>query len=187
MRAYLPAGPDRTLTTATSPPLTEGPDAYRKKRSPTLVIRREGSAWDQPFLTVYESAIAGEYGIMAVDQIEVAQKVAGARVLLDGPAGNGAQYILAPSDPEQETDYGYLKYRFQGRYAVVTTNQEGALTSIYIGAGKKLAFGERELRSADGEDVSAFVDFSGAQPKVTTSQPLYLRDAAGKESLFNPD
>lgn len=187
MRAYLPGQPNRTYTTATSPPLTEGPKAYRKERAPTLVVRQEGSAWGNPFAVVYEPVTAGRNSIASVKAIWRERRCEGMLVKSNERAGGITQIILLPADPNKEASYPEYELRFLGRYAVVTLNASGDVRSVYIGEGQRLTVGERTVRPAEGKMISAFLDFSTRQPIVSTMKPLYLAKSGEAEILFTPN
>ncbi|TXF90246.1 hypothetical protein FUA23_06925 [Neolewinella aurantiaca] len=188
MWAHMPLVDKREFTTATSPPLTEGPRAYRKKRSPTLVIRQKGSAWDKPFALLYEPVVGGRNSIDRVETIWPFPVWQGMIVKSNERADEITQYVLLPNDPDEETSYKthYLDLSFRGRYAVVTIDRSDKLQSIYIGEGKSLQMGAISIRSAEGINMAASIDFSGQEPVVSTSQPLYLSIAGGAEQLFTP-
>ncbi|SEQ09516.1 hypothetical protein SAMN05444359_105182 [Neolewinella agarilytica] len=187
MRAFLPGQPNRSYTTATSPPLTEGPDQYRKERAPTLVIRQEGSAWDTPFAVVYEPAMAGESSIAAVEAIRRERRCEGILVKSNERTGGITQLVLLPTDPDKTIHYPNYDISFRGRYAVVTLTASGELQSVYLGQGEKIKVGRHTIRSAGEESVSAFINLSSPQQKVSTSEPLYFSYSGEPEKLVKPD
>ncbi|MEM9260125.1 MAG: hypothetical protein AAGA62_10800, partial [Bacteroidota bacterium] len=184
MWAHFPAVSKRTFTTATSPPLTEGPKAYRKKRAPTLVVRQEGSAWDTPFVTVFEPVIDGRNSVSLVEAIWRERRCEGLVVRSNERASSIVQLILFPSDHKKEANYPKYDLRFRGRYAVVTIGTDEKLQSLYIGAGQMLSIGKQTIRSAVGKSISAFVDFRAHQPLVSSHDSLYLRFDGKTETLF---
>ena len=187
MRAFFPGQNNRFFTTATSPPLAEGPEVYRDKRPPTLVVRQEGSAWENPFAVVYEPALTGEHSIDSVGIIRRGRRCQGMVVKSNERAGGVTQLVLTPADPEQVTDYPDYGLSFRGRYAVLTLAPSGQLRSVYVGAGQSFSFGEYSLRPAQGRTISAFVDFGSGEPTVSTAAPLYLVKAGEAEVLHDPN
>lgn len=187
MRVFLPGSEGRTYTMATSPPSTEGPRGYRKKMTPTLVVRQQGEAWDRPFAAIFEAVEGGDSSVASVTQIGRGRRCEGMMVKSNERAGGVTQLILLPADPEQEASYPDHDLRFQGRYAVVTLNASGELQSVYVGEGKSLKINRHSIRSADEQGLSAFIDLSTQQPEISTKRPLYLRLSGGAEQLISPD
>lgn len=186
MWAHLPVVDSRTFTTATSPPLTEGPEGYRKKRAPTLVIRQEGSAWDSPFAAVYEPVTDGRNSIISVEAILRDRGCQGMIVRSNERAGQITQLVLMPTDPDKEVNLPNYNLSFQGRYAVVTLTPSGGFQSVYIGEGHRLTIGEDSVRPAGGKTISAFLDLSNQEPIVSTSKPLYFGKSGEPETLYIP-
>ena len=102
-------------------------------------------------------------------------------------AGGITQLVLQPTDPEEEIDLPAYNLRFQGRYAVVTLTPDGNIRSVYIGQGRKMHIGTQRIRPAEGDTLSAFIDFTAGQPKVSTRSPLYLAKTNGSEVLYLPE
>lgn len=184
MRAYLPGQPNRTYTSATSPPLTEGPEAYRESRAPTLVVRQEGSAWDTPFAVVYEPVIAGRGSIASVEKLGRGRGCEGIVVKSNERGAGITQIILFPADPDRATEYPEYGLSFQGRYATVTLSPSGKVQYVYIGSGKKLVFGDRSVQSRAVTPLSASLNFRSGSPVITTSIPLSFTDSDGKETFY---
>lgn len=180
MRAYLPGQPQRTYTTATSPPFTEGPEAYRRKRAPTLVVRQEGSAWNHPFAVAYEPVSDGQNSIASLTGIWRDRRCEGMIVKSNERAGGMTQLILSPADPSEAVTLAEYRINFKGTYAVVTYSATNELQSVYLGEGTLLTVGEYQLRSAKEQSVSTFVDLRKTQTEVMTTGPVYFKK--GKEA-----
>lgn len=186
MWARMPALADREFTTATSPPMTEGPRGYRKKRAPTLVVRQRGSAWDAPFATVYEPVVGGRNSVASVEIIWRERRCQGMLVKSNERAGGVTQLILTPTEPKEELLLEEYELRFKGAYGVITYSAAGALQSVYVGKGAAITVGEYQLRAGSDEPLAVFVDFRTETPRVSTSTPVYIKVGDEPERLFQP-
>lgn len=186
MRAFLPGNAGRTYVTAQSPPMLEGPKAYRDKPVPTMVVRQEGSAWDRPFAAIFEPVTGARNSVRSVKSIRRERRCQGMVVKSNARAGGITQLVLTPADPRVEITLPDYDLRFRGRYAVVTYSATDELQSLYLGEGTTLRVGDYALRSSDGNSVAASVLIGKGEPEVTTTAPLYLRWGSEPEREYLP-
>ena len=66
----MPADSGIEITTNMAPKSYGVPKAYKKDKTPTMVLRRQGDAWNNPFVVTYESKKQGEdYAVQSVTRI----------------------------------------------------------------------------------------------------------------------
>ena len=73
MRMYMNGAENRSYATVMAPPAKLNSVAYYiKKDTPTIVVRKEGDAWEQPFAAVYEACegLDGKGSVREVKTLE---------------------------------------------------------------------------------------------------------------------
>lgn len=130
----------REYTKVMAPLTFEAPKPYDKLPTPTLVIRNNGEAWNNPFVVVYEPFNENEKPtIQSVTKIEQDSIYKGLKIVSKTPSEMIIQYIITQSKDEVFNDE-MLGINFKGSYAVITLNETSELKNIYIGEGEKLTF-----------------------------------------------
>ncbi len=149
MNLHIPGDSDREYTTVTAPPIVGSPGVYEKRRAPTLVVRRAGEAWRRPFAIVFEAQLEPRPAtVQSVERIEQDGQLVGLTVRSQVDGRSITQRIL--SLPENGTlDLSPLGISFTGRFAVVSTNSDGE-TTLYLGDGSRLAYGEHSISTRSG-------------------------------------
>ncbi len=151
MQLYIPNFKNRTYTKVMAPTTFEAPKPYDEKPTPTLVIRKEGESWNDPFVVVYEPFNETENPtIKSVSKIEQNGLYKGLKVISKAPSETLVQYIITQSKEElfQNDDLGIS---FKGTFAIITLDEKEELHSIYIGEGQNLKFKD-EMISTDSDN-----------------------------------
>lgn len=160
MDVHMPGGDNRSYSKAFSPPSRTAPGVSTDLH--TMVIRQDGEAWNDPFVSVFESYVEEEQGpsIQSVEKLMEGGEFKGLVVesLIDGESLH--QYILNPDDAETTYHNAALDISFTGHFAVVTTDADGELVSLYIGDGDSLQYRETALK-ANPVTRAAFLDNPG--------------------------
>jgi len=147
MDLHIPADVNREYTKVLAPPTFEAPLPYLDEPTPTLVIRKNGEAWDQPFVVVYEpfDEKTENNSIQSVEKLEQDGVFKGVRI--ESVVGENllVQYIITQPKGQRYTDEN-LEISFNGSFAVITENSDGKLQHIYIGEGEELKFRETTIR-----------------------------------------
>ncbi|MBD3628565.1 heparinase II/III family protein [Cyclobacterium sp.] len=149
MDLHLPADESREYTQVLAPPTFEAPAPYEDKPTPTLVIRKTGEAWTQPFVVVFEPFEGNpeNHSIQSVEKLEQDGKFRGIRVQ-SFAAGKGlVQYIITQVKGERYNNDD-LGISFIGSFAVITETSAGKLQNIYIGEGEELRYGYINVKPA---------------------------------------
>lgn len=134
----------------------------RDKPVPTLIVRQDGSAWERPFVMVFEPWGDG-----------VEPTIARVRWAAQPAENNGLTAVMvqhnAQAEPSGRTDYLFYSLNpqeshsvqnmvFQGTFGAALMGAEGPV-HLYLGMGKELAAGDYRIRAAgaDGDGVRAAV------------------------------
>lgn len=147
MDLYIPSDERRDYTKVLAPPTFEAPVPYENDPTPTLVIRKTGEAWDQPFVVVFEPYDGNRenHSIQSVEKMEQDGKFKGLRVQSSVDGSVLVQYIIAQARDERFNDEK-LGISFKGSFAVITEDAAGKLQHIYIGEGEELRYGTIGVR-----------------------------------------
>lgn len=138
MQLHIPGFENRTYTKVKAPTTFEAPKPYDNLPTPTLVIRNEGEAWDNPFVVVFEPFNdKEEASIQSVTKIEQDSLFKGLKIVSKTPSEVLIQYVITQSKDEIfQSDDIY----FEGTFAIITLDEDEILKSIYIGDGKTLRY-----------------------------------------------
>jgi hypothetical protein len=152
MNLYVPGCENRDYTKVMAPPTFEAPKPYDGLATPTLVIRKNGEAWNYPFVVVYEpfSEIEKDPSIQCVEKLEQDGLYKGLKIVSKIGSNRFIQYVITQS-PNEVFDDENLKIHFKGTFAVITLDENERLQNMYIGEGEDLRFGETVLKTDRGK------------------------------------
>jgi hypothetical protein len=160
MDLYIPGFEKREYTKVEAPKTFEAPTPYENKPTPTLLIRKTGEAWNEPFVVVYEPS-DGNVNSHSVQKVEklVEDGVFKGLKIESWIAGKKLrQYVLTPAKG-QDFRCKNPEITFKGTFAIITVNDKDKLQNIYIGDGEQLHFGDIILKP-DNQKKSAFREYS---------------------------
>ncbi|WP_203257110.1 heparinase II/III domain-containing protein [Hyunsoonleella ulvae] len=147
MQLHIPGFESRTYTKVKAPTTFESPQPYDDKPTPTLVIRKEGEAWKNPFVVVFEPYDEKETpSIQSVTKIEQDGLYKGLKIVSKTPSETLIQYVITQSKNEVFKS-AELDLHFDGTFAVITLNANSKLQSIYIGDGRKLVYKNEVIKT----------------------------------------
>lgn len=150
MKAFIPDGFATQLTTAQSPKAYGAPKRYAEKTVPTMVLRREGDAWNTPFVVAYESISEGEdYAVQAVDYLLEGAAFKGVKVSAKVDDKLITQLVISQDSDDDIYQDESLGIYFQGRFAIVTLDSKQQLVDMYIASGSRLTMGEQSLQTTE--------------------------------------
>ncbi len=170
MDLYIPGFENREYTKVQAPKTFEAPEPYKNNPTPTLVIRKTGEAWDNPFVVVYEP-FDGEkdnHSIISVEKIEQNGKYKGVKVVSEIDGEKLVQYIITQARNEKYEDKN-LGISFSGTFAVLTCNKKNEPLNLYVGDGEELNFGKISIKS-EVENAGAFLDLIGEKPVFVSNK-----------------
>ena len=172
MRVFIPGADGREYSTALAPSTKEAPSPYDKTPTPVLVIRQRGPAWDRPFAAIYEPSSGTDKpnGVQSVTALGPRDRFCGLKVVSEIAGRAVTQLVLVLPSADSVYEDAALDVSFRGRYAVVTLDDHGACTSLYLGEGTRLRTGTTDLVATG----AAAADLSGSTPTLTASTPATL-------------
>jgi len=158
MKVFTNKNEGREYTKVRSPRSTEGPDKYRKKLTPTLIIRQNGAAWEQPFAAIYEPYSGTKGTVVSVIELKNNELFKGFEIVSVVDGETIKQHIIVQENNMSEYKDKKYKVYFKGRYAVLTFTKKNKLKSAYIGEGLELKVGKLKVTATDGTSFGAYVD-----------------------------
>ena len=159
MRAIMPADSGLEITTSMAPKTYGSPEAYKNEETPTIVLRRRGEAWNNPFVVAFESKKQGEnYAVQSVERIEQNGHFKGAKVTVMVAGKQFTQYVLMQDNESATFEDEALGLIFNGHFAIVMLDENRQLVDMYIGRGSKLQYRSKTLL-AESSSQSAYQKF----------------------------
>ena len=168
MKVFLPYNANRNYYTGFSPRArTAG--RYSNLPVPTLMVQSKGEAWSNPFVAIFEPFFGkdGSY-IQKVTHLNRDRGSDFVTLLVDGKDGE-QQYIFQGVNRTVQENTA-ANYNFKGYFGVVSL-KNGQIRHIYLGQGKKLAFGEIIIEGQD-DNCTVSIDFTGREIKYSSNQPV---------------
>ena len=168
MKAYFPYNAHQNYYIGYSPRArTAG--RYSNLPVPTLLVQNKGEAWTNPFVTIYEPYFGkdGSY-IQKVTRLNRDRGSDFVTLVVDGKDGE-QQYIFQGLN-QGALEISAANYNFKGYFGVVAL-KNNEIQYIYLGQGKKLAFGQFVLEGQD-DNCTIHVDFTGSEIKYASNQPV---------------
>jgi hypothetical protein len=180
LHVTIPSSISRIYSTATAPATKKVTNGYDAKETQVLVMRKNGEAWNLPFVALYEPSGTENSTIKSADLIKVSSKVVGVKVVSTVSNKDITDIIIANDADDVMQNFTNLNITFKGRFAIVRTYKEGTVTKVtlYIGKGSSIAYGGKTL-TADNQG-KGLLNFDLMQTSTQTSRVL---NAAGSNLL----
>ncbi len=182
MRMWSAASQDTTLFTAEAPSSRATlrgsiPTELADKPLSTVILRRNGQSWANPFVCVYEPFFADKgASIKEIRPLSSVKNLTALEVI--GKAGR--QYILSSDRDYRRFDIEGIK--FEGDFAVVAYDAENKLDYIYLGRGRYLSVAGFIIDA--GENMSsACINFADARKTVSADNPLRITFPVASNSV----
>ena len=150
MNVFIPAGISREYATALAPTTKGAESGYDSKKTPVLTMRKNGEAWDAPFVAIYEPTDNSVTTVKNAQNLSVNNRVVGARVQSTVGQKLITDYIISNDEETQTITLADEEISFTGRFAIVRIEEQNKTEriSLYIGQGSKLRYKNDSL-SAD--------------------------------------
>jgi hypothetical protein len=159
MKAFIAGGYPTELTSVKAPAAYGAPKAYQKSSVPTILLRRQGEAWDRPFVVAYESITEGEdYAVQNVDILQMDNQFKGVKVSIKLGRKHLTQYIISQDKADDVYRDPALGLEFTGRFGLITLDKKQNVQELYIGDGSGLKIGEYVLNTKQANG-SAYREF----------------------------
>lgn len=192
MDVHMTGGDNRSYSKALSPPSINAPGIQTELH--TMVVRQNGDAWTDPFVSVFESYVDQDQGpsIQSVEKLMEAGEFKGLVVesMVEGKPIQ--QYVLNIGEGEAPYHNAALDLTFTGHFAVLTTDAAGELVSIYIGDGDSLQYQDTILE-ADPQTGAAFfttaaqwMEYGNGMGRLEYSQYPYVYSEKLEGWLYHP-
>lgn len=172
MDLHIPGFDQREYSEVKAPHTFEAPRYYLEKPTPTMVIRKTGEAWTDPFVVVFEPFSANEKSIVSVEKLTQNGIYKGVKVTSIVTEEKLIQYIVTLNSNESYED-PELEIKFTGTFAVITTNEKNELRDIYLGNANKFQFKNVILSFREGTG-DAFVDWKNGKPVINSKGILEI-------------
>lgn len=158
MRFFILGESEREYSLVDAPATFDVDEKYEDKKTPTIVIRKYGEAWEKPFAVVYEptEGTSNDGSIVSVKKIVSGDTFKGFCVESKIEGKNLIQYVLIQDRNEVFKDKS-LKIEFNGHFAIVSY-LEGVLKDVYVGDGKYLNIEKYRFNSVNGGHGDFYVD-----------------------------
>jgi len=183
MKAFILGAENREYSSVMAPPSTEGPKPYRSKKTPTLVIRKNKEAWQNPFAVIYEPIKGNNGSITDVKKIEKEDIFKGVEVYSTVDKEDIKQLILIQDS--NKTTFTNKDVIFTGSYAVITVDENNNLRTIYIGEGSYLKFKNTILETNSGQPTAVFIDFRNDDINVKAKSSITLKSRDNSVKTYN--
>lgn len=141
MGLHIPGFANRTYTKVMAPLTFEAPSPYDELPTPTLVIRNQGAAWENPFVVVYEPYADNEANSSIVTVNKLTQNGAYRGLKICSKVGGKAitQYVITQLEGDVFEDKKLGIY-FSGSFGIITLDNKGKVSDLYIGNGKQIKY-----------------------------------------------
>jgi hypothetical protein len=175
MDLHIPGDTAREYATVKAPAVGgDGiPAPYDTALIPTLVVRKTGAAWNNPFAVVYEPHFgAGGGTVTNVTTLLRTNVVVGLKIESTVDGKSLVHYVFSnPGATETYTNTA-IGLTFKGRFGVVADNGDGT-TSLYLGQGSSLSYRGNSVAAVGGANTQAEVRFvPGQTPQITANAPV---------------
>lgn len=169
MQMLIPEQENAKVLTALGPRSHTTPEKFKDLPTPKVIVHRSGSAWNNPFATIYEP-FRGEkdYGVISTKTIETESSLA---VLEVQNKDNSKQIILQSDKPEIDQVEGEITLK--GHYGVVSLT-DSEIEYLYSGYGESLGWNGYNIES-EGEINSIFVKFKEDGFIASSEKPFTLK------------
>jgi Heparinase II/III-like protein len=174
MNVYVAGTKDREYSKVMAPQTFEAPAPYNQLPTPTLVIRKKGEAWNNPFALVFEpKSKQTNNGIVQVEKLEQQQQFKGFEIVSKIEERLVRQFVITQDANHVFKDETRNIY-FEGSLAVATVNEKNELQSVYVGDGKELLFNGYRIKSKDLKKCSFYIDYSSPDLMVKTDGKITI-------------
>ena len=149
MNLFVPAGVTREYTKALGPATREAKGGYEDKKTQIMAIRQQGEAWNKPFVNIFEPSLSTNSSVKSVEHLYRGEVIVGAKVTSQINNATIVDYVICQEDDDKTVTLPEMGLTFEGRFAVVRNERdmEKAQTTLYIGEGNSLAFGNHVLEA----------------------------------------
>ena len=176
MDAILPTVTNREYAQVSSPPIV---DYNSTAKSPTMVVRQIGDAWDKPFAAVFEPHYSASGSTVTnVTALWRSNLVVGLQIESVLGGSGRVHYVFSNPNATETYTNAAIGLTFKGRFGIVADNGDGT-TDLYLGQGSSLAYRGNSVNVVGGTNSQAEVQFTpGQSPSITANAPVTVVPAS---------
>lgn len=169
MNLWMPQTPDFNYYTSLAPQAMSADKAYSEKEVPVVAVRAEKSAFDTPFMVVYEPSSSEKKGIVkSVNRLDIKGSKAAALSVETTEKGN---YIFVNS-PEQTAEISE-DLRCQADLGVFAL--EGKKHILYVGNGNLIENEDFLVQSVDASKGDILVEYSQGDLRIKSAVKVHVK------------
>lgn len=181
MALWMPGGKGRSVFTADAPQnraiRNKLPSEFSKIPMPTVIVRQQGPAWEQPFVAVYEpfDAAEREAAVTSVEH-EVKGDTVVATVAGTLTSGTFRAVLFQDANGKGTTETGNVS--FEGNFGLAVYDED-ELSRLYLGHGRSLNVDGFRVVATEEEptDVTLWRDNDGWRYSATGDVLVRTPDA----------
>lgn len=175
MHMKTPGGSGYEYTRALGPASREAKNGYTKKKTQIVAIRKNGEAWQKPFIAVFEPSDLSESTIVSVENLMYRTKVVGA-VVTSMVEGKEIKDYIINNDKSESIELAEHLIKFTGRFGIVRSEPlpDGAQdVTLYIGEGSSLQYGGLSVSGgSNNKNVGVFEGIEDITEVVLSNESL---------------
>ena len=173
MKMHVPGDTDREYTRVNAPPTLGLSSAYENTPTPTIIIRKNGEAWQSPFAVIYEPYYGtNTNSITSVTNIKRSGTFSGMQVESTVAGKNIKQIILIRANDNGVFNDIALDVELTGRFAILSMDENDELTSIYMGKGSHIKYKGWDITSKNGNATGFYIEIINKNATITTNSEL---------------
>lgn len=173
MRMFVPEGEGRTVYQLNSLFNHRYYEASLKKLPvPAILMRHDGEAWNNPFITIYEPYGNGADGVIESVYIGDTEKQDGvAKVSVKYKNSEKKDHIMHSDKQNVKTEY--MGTEFVGTYSIVSVDGNDK-KSVYIVNGKSLKRDGLSVSASDGGSFDAYLEWKDSKLYYKSNKELVI-------------
>ena len=167
MDMFIPGGEDREYFTAMAPKSYTAPEEYKLIPNPVAVVRKNGDAWENPFMVIYESYTGENKNSIT----EVSGASDGETTVLNVEGKQGRQTIIQSFSKKAYQDENEF---FDGHFGVISYSGNEP-SYLYIGEGTKISAGDFAMEAKDKKMIQANLEFRDDALVLSSNQHVFVQ------------
>jgi len=180
MKMHIPGEANREYTRVSAPPTLGLVNAYENINTPTVLIRKNGEAWDTPFSVVFEPYSGDNTNtVTKVQNIKRNNVFVGMEVESVVADKTIKQIVLIKDNDDDVFNDTTLDVKFTGRFAILSMDKNDKLTSIYMGKGSYINYKGWDIKATNNEATGFYLEITGENAEITTNAALTYTAPAG--------
>lgn len=175
MRFFIVGEEKREYSVVDAPATFDVDAAYSEKTTPTIVIRRQGEAWKQPFSVIFEptAGTSLDGSVQSVGRLGSRDSFKGFCVESQVGDKEFTQYIIV-QEPQDTFVLKSLDLIYKGHFSIITF-VNNVLHDIYVGNGCYVQVGNDEISTRDGQLADFYVEMKDGKLTSTAKRVTELR------------